>query len=245
MASLPPGQDGGYEQQAEAPAAAAAAGKKKRTYAGQAYEFGAGANAALGGQQTAGGQYAAPAGGAGQYGYPAAQQPSYGMPPQPGYDANQPAAGAQGQSGYAAPAYGGQPGGYQPPQPEQQQSYSQGAANMLQQGVQGVTQQFSQMGFGSGQPAQPPPQQQPGLPAQRLNPLMPVDISVQGQPFHVSDLDQPPPPIILPPNVSALLSYDPDANPIIVVCDTLASRELLSKVCEIHTQRHAYHIVAA
>jgi protein transport protein SEC24 len=67
------------------------------------------------------------------------------------------------------------------------------------QGVQGVTQQFAQMGMG-GQPAQPA--QPPGGAQLRLNPLQPVDISLQGQPFHVADLDQPPPPIILPANVS-------------------------------------------
>lgn len=61
-----------------------------------------------------------------------------------------------------------------------------------------MTQQFGNMGMG-GQPA-PQPQQQQGV-QMRLNPLQPVDISPQGQPFHVSDLDQPPPPIILPPNV--------------------------------------------
>lgn len=66
-----------------------------------------------------------------------------------------------------------------------------------------MTQQFSQMGMG-GQPApqQPQPPQQPGVQL-RLNPLQPVDISMQGQPlFDVRELDQPPPPIILPPNVS-------------------------------------------
>lgn len=198
------GQDGSYDQQGQ-PQPAATAGKKKRAYAGQAYEFGAGANAALGGQQAAGGQHpppGAPAAGA-QYGYPSAQQPAYGMPQQqqPAYDMGAQAGVPQGQPGYAAPAYGGQQGGYQPPQPEQQQSYQQGAANMLQQGVQGVTQGFAQMGFGSSAATQAP-QQPSGLPAQRLNPLMPVDISAQGQPFHVSELDQPPPPIILPPNVS-------------------------------------------
>lgn len=63
-----------------------------------------------------------------------------------------------------------------------------------------MTQQFQQMGVG-GQPQMPPqPQQQAGV-QMRLNPLQPVDISVQGQPFHVTDLDQAPPPIILPPNV--------------------------------------------
>jgi protein transport protein SEC24 len=57
-------------------------------------------------------------------------------------------------------------------------------------------QQFQQMSV-AGQ--QPPAAQQ-----MRLNPLQPVDISMQGQPFHVTDLDQPPPPIILPPNVSTI-----------------------------------------
>jgi protein transport protein SEC24 len=58
--------------------APAAAGKKKRAYAGEAFDFGSGANAALGGQPTAGGAY-------GPYpqqpqvaGY---QQPVYGADP--------------------------------------------------------------------------------------------------------------------------------------------------------------------
>ncbi|QIW96542.1 hypothetical protein AMS68_002060 [Peltaster fructicola] len=206
-----PGEDGQqYDEQVQQPVPAA--GKKKRAYAGQAYEFGAGSNAALGGQQTAGGQYAAapgaPAAPAGQYGYPTQQQqPAYG---QPAYDAGQQAAA---QPAYGAPAYGGQQGGYQPPQPEQQPSYQQGAANMLQQGVQGVTQGFAQMGFGGGAAAQPPPQQPGGMPAQRLNPLMPVDIGAQGQPFHVSELDMPPPPIILPPNSSVTPSPHANCSP--------------------------------
>lgn len=58
-----------------------------------------------------------------------------------------------------------------------------------------MTQQFQQMSVGGG-PA-------PGAAGQmRLNPLQPIDIGPQGQPFHVTDLDQPPPPIVLPPNVS-------------------------------------------
>lgn len=81
---------------------------------------------------------------------------------------------------------------------------------MLQQGMQGVTQQFSQMGMG-GTP-QPQPAQQPQMPV-RLNPLQPVDISMQGQPFHVSDLDQPPPPIILPPNSSVTPSPHANCSP--------------------------------
>lgn len=61
-----------------APAPAATGGKKKRAYAGEAFDFGSGANAALGGQPTAGGAY-------GPYpqqpqaaGY---QQPVYGADP--------------------------------------------------------------------------------------------------------------------------------------------------------------------
>lgn len=189
-------QDGANDQQAQqATAAPAAGGKKKRDrYAGQAYEFGTGANAALGGQPP-GGQFAgSPAPAAGGYGFPGQQQPaqpSYGMPPQPSYgDPNAQQPPGQ-QPAYGQPQYGAPQGGYDPPQP-------QGAPSLIQQGVQGVTQQFQQMGVGSA----PQPQQPPGQPAMRLNPLVPVDISMQGQPFHVSDLDQAPPQIILPPNVS-------------------------------------------
>lgn len=63
-----------------------------------------------------------------------------------------------------------------------------------------MTQQFSQMGVGGQQPPAQP--QQPAVQL-RLNPLQPVDISTQGPPFQIADdLNQPPPPIILPPNVS-------------------------------------------
>lgn len=196
----PEGQDGGYEQAQQATPAPAAGAKKKRAYAGQAYEFGAGANAALGGQQPGGTAYPGsppqPAG----YGYPGpqqGQQPSYGMPQQPQYgDANyqsQPA-----QPSYGQPQYGAPQGGYEPPQA----TYPAPG----QQGMQQATQGFQQMSIGGGpapgqvhQPAPQPHQQQPQM---RLNPLQPVDISMQAQPFHVTDLDQPPPAIILPPNVS-------------------------------------------
>ncbi|KAK0263926.1 Protein transport protein sec24 [Friedmanniomyces endolithicus] len=199
-------QGGAYEQQQSAPAPAAGGKKKRDRYAGQAYEFGAGANAGLGGQQQAGGQFqGSPAPAAGGYGFPGQQQPaqpSYGLPQQPAYgDPNAQAPGQQ--PGYGQPQYGAPQGGYEPPQP----AYSaQGAPSLIQQGVQGVTQQFQQMGVGSA----PQPQQPPGQPAMRLNPLVPVDISMQGQPFHVSDLDQAPPLIILPPNSSVTPS--PHAN---------------------------------
>ncbi|OJJ49158.1 hypothetical protein ASPZODRAFT_129561 [Penicilliopsis zonata CBS 506.65] len=80
---------------ATAPAPHAAhGGKKKRVYAGQAFELGSGANAALGGQQQGGGSYGAypPAPAAGY------QQPMYGVDPNQG----QPAV-----AGYAPPAPSG------------------------------------------------------------------------------------------------------------------------------------------
>ncbi|KAJ6017292.1 hypothetical protein N7451_000671 [Penicillium sp. IBT 35674x] len=69
-------------QQQESPvpqqAPPAAGGKKKRAYAGQAFEFGAGANAALGGQPVAGGAYDAYPQQPQPMGY---QQPTYGADP--------------------------------------------------------------------------------------------------------------------------------------------------------------------
>ena len=240
----PEGQDGGYEQQEQAAAAPAAGGKKKRAYAGQAYEFGAGANSALGGQQPGGAQYPGSAPQTAGYGYPGAQQaqtqqPSYGMPQQPQYgDGNyqsQPAQPAQ--PAYGQPPYGQPQGGYEPPQA----SYPAPG----QQGVQQATQQFQQMSIGGGPaPVAGQPAQQQGQ--MRLNPLQPVDISMQGQPFHVTDLDQAPPAIILPPNVSYLfivariiLTYWP------VLGDTISSRQLPAQVCQINTQRNADYCQSA
>lgn len=187
-------EDGQYEQPSspqQANAVPAGGRVKKRAYAGQAYEFGAGANSALGGQQTAGAGYpGSPVPAAGGYGQQAQQQPSYGMPPQPSYgdpSTQTPAA----QPAYGQPQYGAPQGGYEP---AQSAGYQPPGG---QPGVQGVQQQFQQMNVGGQQPQQPGQAQ-----AMRLNPLQPVDISMQGQPFHVTDLDQPPPPIILPPNVS-------------------------------------------
>ncbi|KAJ5379886.1 Protein transport protein sec24 [Penicillium cataractarum] len=71
-----------------------AAAKKKRAYAGEAFEFGSGANAALGGQPTAGGAFGAYPQQAQAAGY---QQPTYGADPAQ----MQPAA-----AGYAAPSDG-------------------------------------------------------------------------------------------------------------------------------------------
>lgn len=77
----------------------AQAGKKKRTYAGEAFEFGSGANAALGGQPTAGGAYGA---------YPQQAQPVAYQQPAPAYGGADP---SQMQQAPPAPAYGHQASG--------------------------------------------------------------------------------------------------------------------------------------
>ncbi len=159
--------------------------KKRRDYAGQAYEFGAGGNAA-----------ATPLGqGTPITGY-SAQQDAAGYA-QGGYTQN-PAAVQQGQT----PVYGGQDpgvvGGYQPPgaqyptQPQQQQQPQQ------QPGLAGMTQQFSQMDMSQKPMAQQPQAAQGRAPV--LNQLYPTDL--QNQPLNVAELDYPPPPAILRPNVS-------------------------------------------
>jgi protein transport protein SEC24 len=153
-------------------------GRKKRAYAGQAYEFGSGGNAALGGQPAAGGAYP---------GY-SAQADAAGYP-QGGYQQN-PAAVQQ----TATPLYPGQEpapaiGGYQPPAPGYPAA---GAAN-----VPGMTQQFAQMDMSQKPPVAAAPQQPQRAPV--LNQLYPTDLS--NQPFNVAELDFPPPPAILPPNV--------------------------------------------
>lgn len=156
-------------------------GRKKRAYAGQAYDFGAGANSALGGQQQGGGAYPAPGGGYApypqqtqqeQYQHPPygidhpSQTPSYGQPP-------------PGVGGYKAPAPG------YPTQPGQPMSP-----------VGGITQGMGNLGV-SGHPAQNPA---PNQARPQLNQLYPTDLL--NQPLNISELDLPPPPIVLPPNVS-------------------------------------------
>ena len=168
---------------------AASTGRKKRQYAGQAYDFGAGANT----QPPAGGSFSGP-GPAAYDGYGAQAQPGY---PQPGYGAEYQAQ-AQEQPAYGQPSYGqpayAQPapavGGYQAPDVGYPGPAPQG-------GVSAITQGISNMGFG-GSP-QPPPQQA-GLQRPHLNQLYPTDML--NQPFQVSELDLPPPSIVLPPNVS-------------------------------------------
>jgi protein transport protein SEC24 len=176
----PPGTAPGAAPGAAPPAASGPGGRKKRAYAGQAYEFGAGANSALGGQQQGGGGYS---------GF--SQQQHEAGYPQGGYQQN-PTAVQQGQ----VPLYGqqdpGSLGGYQPPAPTYPVG---GAAPAVGGGVGGMTQQFSQMDMSQKPQPQAAPQRGPVL-----NQLYPTDLL--NQPFNVQELDYPPPPAILPPNVS-------------------------------------------
>jgi hypothetical protein len=83
---------------------------------------------------------------------------------------------------------------YQAPEPY----YPSAGAPPAQGGVGGLAAGMSAMNLGPGaqqQPQQLPPQARPGP----LNQLYPTDLL--NQPFNVSELDLPPPPIILPPNV--------------------------------------------
>lgn len=168
--------------------------KKKRGYAAQAYDFGAGANAALGGQPQGGGQFQ-PAQALAYGGYPQQQQqqqpelqPAYGAP-QYGAQPGVPAPGAP------VPGYGGGVGGYQVPDAGYPVPGAPAPA-----GISGITQGMGQMGIGgSTAPPAAQPQQAAVRPAV-LNPLFTTDLL--NQPFNVAELDLPPPPIILPPNVS-------------------------------------------
>ena len=180
-----PGHDGAASPpNADGAQTTTAAGRRKRQYAGQAYDFGAGANSALGGQQQGGGSFSSPPG-VGYEGYnPQAEQASY---QQPSYGGEYAAPAAVGQSSYGQPA---PPiGGYQPPDPGYP---GQGAPSA----VGGITQGMASMGI-SGQPPQGPGQAQQ---RPHLNQLYPTDML--NQPFNVAELDLPPPPIVLPPNVS-------------------------------------------
>ena len=170
--------------------APSAGGRKKRHYAGQAYDFGTGANSALGGQQQGGGGYPGPPGpAAGGYG----QQGQLPIPPGPAYGSSQ----ASPAFAAVSPGYGQQPpivGGYQPPEP----GYPTQGAHQQQPGVGQITQGMGNLAMGNQAPHQAP--QIHGRP--QMNQLYPTDLL--NQPMNVSELDLPPPPIILPPNVREL-----------------------------------------
>lgn len=171
--------------------------KKKRGYAAQAYDFGAGANSALGGQTQGGMPVPAQDPAYGAYPPQPEVQPAYGGAPQYGVPAvaqGGPAPGVPVQAGYGGPApYGSGVGGYQAPEVGYP---GPGAPGVLAAGVAGITQGMGQMGVGGG--VQPAPQAaaRPAV----LNHLHPTDLLTQ--PFNAAEIDLPPPPIILPPNVS-------------------------------------------
>lgn len=162
--------------------------KKKRGYATEAFGFGSGANSAA----TPGppGPGAVPQPGIAQAaaygGYP-------GQEVQGGYASPAPAAAPYGAPGVAQPAVGG----YQAPDP-----YYQPGLAQQPQGVAGITAGMGGLNVGGVPPvAQQAPQQQARV---ALNQLYPTDLTQQ--PFNVSELDLPPPPCILPPNVSCILN---------------------------------------
>jgi len=165
-------------------ASSQAGGRRKRQYAGQAYDFGAGANSALGGQPPGGGSFSA-APGVGYEGYnPSVEQASY---QQPAFGGEYPAPAPVGQPGYGQPAPA--VGGYQAPD----MAYPAHGATSILGGVNQLTQGMAGMGI-QPQQAAPQAQQRP-----HLNQLYPTDML--NQPFSVAELDLPPPPIVLPPNV--------------------------------------------
>ncbi|EOO02583.1 putative transport protein sec24 protein [Phaeoacremonium minimum UCRPA7] len=178
---------------ATAPQAADHGKKKKRAYAAGAFDVGSGANAAVGGQQQGGGQFGAPQPVATGYGgYPAPEQPQASP-----YGAPQP---------YGSPVQATGAGGYQAPEPY----YPSSGAPAGPGGVSGLTQGMAGMQLGgTGQPAQPAAAAQPR--PGPLNQLYPTDLL--NQPFNVSELDLPPPPIILPPNSSVTASPDSNCPP--------------------------------
>lgn len=190
-----PARQQGYDgAQTQPQDAGPSRGKKGRKYAGLAYDLGAGANVAgAASSQSASPALGQPTPGQPTYGYPQSQPPT-----QPGYPQQQPMQYGQhahgqpapndtptAQSTYGQPAYGQQ--GYQAPG----QGYS------APDPTAGVTQQFNQMNM------QQQPQPQGSIAAVPLTRLQTTDLI--SQPFHVSEIDNPPPPIILPPNVSFLV----------------------------------------
>lgn len=209
-----PGQPQQFEQtpqddfaQQDAAAGTAPSKKKKRGYAAQAFEVGSGANAAVGGL-TQGTQ-----GGGQQYGFPGSQQTANLYE---GFSQPDPQQGVAGQ-GYQYSLAPNQPQqqaayvGYQAPD----QGYGASASQSVAQGVAGITQGMGGMQLG----VQPQHQyQQPGAVANPqparvgpLNQLYPTDL--MNSPFSVSELDLPPPPIVLPPNSSVTPSPDANCSP--------------------------------
>ena len=193
--------------------------RKKRAYAGQAYELGAGANVPQPGQP-------------GQVGYSGySQQAEAAGYAQGGYQ-QQPAAAQTGQTPMYGYQDGGSVGGYQPPAPAYPVAGQ--APNVAQ-----VTQQFGQMDM-----SQKPAAAQPAQRAPVLNQLYPVDLL--NQPFNVAELDYPPPPAILPPNVSTALPRVPIMTLIFLGKRHAFSHcQLPSQICQIDAERDSHDTLFA
>lgn len=133
------------------------------------------------------------AGAAYEFGANSGGQAGVGIPPPaPGYGAPAPSYGAPSPAyGAPAPAYGAPMPAYGAPAP----AYGQPAP----QDPNALNQQFGQMNLGP-QPGQAAPQVQQPTAATQQNQLFPSDLIAQ--PFHVSELYQPPPPIHLPSNAA-------------------------------------------
>ncbi|PHH58586.1 hypothetical protein CDD81_5148 [Ophiocordyceps australis] len=160
--------------------------KKKRGYAAQAFEVGTGPNASMTGQMACA---SVPV----PYGYSSVQQA--GQQQQAQYADAQQAANADSHAGVLAGQHVQPAHRASYAQPEQSYPLPAGA------GVAGMTQGMGAMHLG-GQAQQAPSNMTP------LNQLYPTDL--MNQPFAVSELDLPPPPIMLAPNTSVTPS--PAAN---------------------------------
>jgi protein transport protein SEC24 len=125
------------------------------------------------------------------------------------------------------PAYGGYPA------PDQGYAAPPAAAP----GVGGITQGMGQMNIGAQ------PQQQGQAPRAAMNQLYPTDLL--NQPFNATELDLPPPPITLPPNVSSApdLRTHP-SHPLTVHAPverhSLSRRQLPPSIHPVHAQCCAY-----
>lgn len=160
-------------------------GKKKRGYATQAFDVGAGANVVQPpssempyGQQQNESQGAYP-----QQQQPYGQQPASGQPAyggQPGY-------GDYSQQPASPPGHGQGPYG----QPQGYGAQGYGAQGYSSPGG-GMSEQFGAMNMNDKQ------QTRPGAPTQ-LNRLQTSDLI--SQPFQASEVDQPPPSIVMPQGV--------------------------------------------
>lgn len=118
-------------------------------------------------------------------------QPQQQLPPQPAY-------------GGAAPMYGS-PMPIQPMGTPMAAPQMQAAPQQMQGSQDHLSQQFGQMNI-QAQPQAPPQAQAP-----HMNQLFPSDLI--SQPFLVSELDLPPPPINLPPNTSVTPSQFANCPP--------------------------------